>query len=130
MSRQVRVSQAGSGRAHGGERRMGTATYGGRRSKERRRVSGERPMGATSFRQQFIQASCQSPPPSPPACLDSYAPWQGIGMQKNKNPTECDDRCTGICSHAASRSLSSRMVSATEIQHACITMKRPLVAFT
>ena len=37
---------------------MGTATFGGKGLKERTRVSGERPMGAASFSQQSIQASC------------------------------------------------------------------------
>ena len=50
---------------------MGTAAYGGKGFKERTRVSGERPMGADSFRQQSIQASSppryvMSPPMPPP----------------------------------------------------------------
>ena len=49
---------------------MGTAAIVGKGFNERARVSGERPIGAASFRQQFIQASCQ--PPSPP-CHKSEA---------------------------------------------------------
>ena len=41
---------------------MGTTTYGGKGFKGRARVSGERPMGAASFGQQSIQASCQPAP--------------------------------------------------------------------
>ena len=39
------------------------ATYGGKGFKGRTRVSGERPIGTTSFRQQSIQVSWHSPPP-------------------------------------------------------------------
>ena len=42
---------------------MGTAACGGRGFKGRAVVSGERPMGAHSCRQQHNQASCQPPPP-------------------------------------------------------------------
>ena len=42
---------------------IGAATYGGKGFNERARVSGERPMGAASYRQQYNQASCQPPPP-------------------------------------------------------------------
>ena len=35
--------------------------------KERARVSGERPIGATGFRHHYIQASCQTPPTSTPS---------------------------------------------------------------
>ena len=38
---------------------MGTAAYGENGPKERAWVSGERPVGAASFRQQCIQASHQ-----------------------------------------------------------------------
>ena len=48
---EVRISQTGRSRALGGERPMGTATYGGKGFKERTRVTGERPIGAASFRQ-------------------------------------------------------------------------------
>ena len=41
---------------------MGTAAYGGKGFKERTRVTGEGRIGATSFRQQPIQVSCQTPP--------------------------------------------------------------------
>ena len=44
---------------------MGTAAYGGKGFKERARVSGERPIGAASFRQQYIGASCPTPPIAP-----------------------------------------------------------------
>ena len=45
---------------------MCTATDGGTGFEERIRASGERPIGAASFRQQSIQASCQPPPPARP----------------------------------------------------------------
>ena len=54
---EVRVGQAGKWRAQG--RPMGAATFGGKGFKERVRVSGERPIGATSCRQQYTQATCQ-----------------------------------------------------------------------
>ena len=41
---------------------MGTAVYGEKGVKESTRGSGERPIGAASFRQQSIQASYQTPP--------------------------------------------------------------------
>ena len=41
----------------GAERLMSTATFGGKGFKESTGVSGERPMGAASFRQQCTQAS-------------------------------------------------------------------------
>ena len=49
---------------------MGAAACRGKGFKERARVSGKRPMGAASFRQQCVQASCphsheQAPPPLP-----------------------------------------------------------------
>ena len=44
---------------------MGAATYGRQGFKGRARVSGERPMGAASGRQQHNQASFQPPPPPP-----------------------------------------------------------------
>ena len=69
-----RAGQAGSGRALGGERPVGTAAYGGRGFKARARVSGERPMGAPSCRQQYNRASYQHPRPPPPP-----VPWHGIG---------------------------------------------------
>ena len=37
---------------------MGTGAYGGKGFKERTRVSGERPIGGASFRQQSIYVSC------------------------------------------------------------------------
>ena len=65
VCKEGRIGQTGRSRAlgGGGERPMGTTTCGGKRSKERTCASGERPMGAASFRQQSIQASCQPPPP-------------------------------------------------------------------
>ena len=47
---------------------MGTAAYGGKRFKGRAAVSGERPIGGASCRQQHNQASCQTGP-SPPSTL-------------------------------------------------------------
>ena len=49
-------------RALGGEKPMCTAAYGGKGFKERTQVSGERPVGAASVRQESPQASCQAPP--------------------------------------------------------------------
>ena len=60
MSREVRIAQAGRGRAQWGERPMGTAAYGGGGSKKRTALSGERPIGAARCRQQYNQASCQT----------------------------------------------------------------------
>ena len=42
---------------------MGTAAYGGKGFKGRAGESGKRPIGAASFRQQYIQASCHLPCP-------------------------------------------------------------------
>ena len=42
---------------------MGATAYGGKRFRERARVSGERPIGAASYRQHYNQASCQTPLP-------------------------------------------------------------------
>ena len=58
VCREVKIGQAGRGKAQGGERPMGTTAYGGN-FKERARVNGERPIGTASCRQQYIQASCQ-----------------------------------------------------------------------
>ena len=76
-SREVRVGQAGRGRAQCGERPMGAATDGGKGFKERTRVNGRRPLGAASFRRPSIQASCQPPPPPPCACMhgSNRLPW-------------------------------------------------------
>ena len=41
---------------------MGSAAHGGKGFQERATGSGERPIGATSCRQQHNQASCQTPP--------------------------------------------------------------------
>ena len=46
---------------------MGAAAHGGRGFKGRAEVSGERPIGAASRRQQHNQVSCQPPPPFPVA---------------------------------------------------------------
>ena len=43
-------------------RPMGAAAYGGKGFKERARVSGQRPVGSASCRQQCIQAPCPPPP--------------------------------------------------------------------
>ena len=69
MSREVRIGEAGRGRAHGGERPEGAAAYGGKGFKERARVRGERPIGVASRRQQHNQASCHYPPPTPPTAV-------------------------------------------------------------
>ena len=59
---------------------MGAAAYGGRGFEGRARVSGERPIGADSCRQQHNQASCHTPPsehpppPPPPLHRPSLAP--------------------------------------------------------
>ena len=45
---------------------MGTATYGGKGFKGKAAIGGDRPIGATSCRQQHNQASCQHSPPSTP----------------------------------------------------------------
>ena len=42
-------------------RPLGAAADGGKGFKGRARVSGESPIGAASFRQQYNQASCQTP---------------------------------------------------------------------
>ena len=61
MCREVRIGQAGrAGRALGGEKLMGTATYGGKGFKQRTRVNGKRPIGAACFKQQYIQTSFPS----------------------------------------------------------------------
>ena len=64
-----RIGQAGGGRARAGGRLIRGAPYGGRGFKERARVSGERPIGATRCRQQHNQAVRQPPPPPPPQLL-------------------------------------------------------------
>ena len=64
--REVRIGQAGGGRARGGERPMGITAFGGKGVKGRARVSGERPMGAARCRQQHHRASCHTHPPSKP----------------------------------------------------------------
>ena len=62
-SREVRIGQAGRGRAQGGERPMGAAADGGKEFKGREAVSGERLIGAASCRQQHNQVSCHPPHP-------------------------------------------------------------------
>ena len=61
---------------------MGAAAYGGKGLKERARVSGERPTGTASFRQQYNQASCHPPPPS--------GPWDSdpTSIDPPKHPSE------------------------------------------
>ena len=65
--REVRIGQGGRGWAEGSERPMGTAACGGKGFKGRAAVSGERPIGAASCRQQHNQMSCYPPSP-PPRC--------------------------------------------------------------
>ena len=65
VSREVRIGRGGRGRAQGCGRLMGTAAYGGKGFRGRAAVSGDRPIGAASCRQQHNQASCQPPPPPP-----------------------------------------------------------------
>ena len=60
------MGQAGRAGALGGKRPMGTAACGGKGFKERTRVSGERPIGAASFRQQSMQSSSPRAPSGPP----------------------------------------------------------------
>ena len=60
LCREVGIGQTGRGRALGGEGPLGTAAHGGRGFKERTRVSGERPIAATSFRRPSIW---ELPPP-------------------------------------------------------------------
>ena len=50
---------------------MGTAAYGGKGFKEKAAVSGERPIGAASCRQQHNQTSCHTLPPN----RQSPLPW-------------------------------------------------------
>ena len=61
--KEVRIGTTGRTRVLADERPMGTSTCGGKVFKEKTRVSGERPISATSFRQQSMQA----PPPPPRA---------------------------------------------------------------
>ena len=63
VSREVRIGQGGRGRAQGGGRPKGTTADEGEGFKGRAAVSGERPMGAASCRQQHNHVSCQPPPP-------------------------------------------------------------------
>ena len=63
VSREVRIGQTGRVRAVGGEMPMGTATYRGQWFKERKRRSGERPIGAASFRQQSTAGVMPNPLP-------------------------------------------------------------------
>ena len=57
VSREVRIDQAGRGRAQGGEEPMGAATYEGKWFKTSAAVSGQRPVGT---------ASCITTNPPPP----------------------------------------------------------------
>ena len=54
---------------------MGAAPSGGKGFKGGAAVSGERPIGAASCRQQHNQASCQRPPP-PCRCFGDDCPLQ------------------------------------------------------
>ena len=75
VSREGRMGQAGTRRAQGGERPMGAAAYGGKGSKERARVSGERPRKGTTTRRNVTQGvgrgwpGPQTTPPPPPGSL-------------------------------------------------------------
>ena len=63
------MGHTGRGRAQGAERPMGTATDGGKGFEGRAAVSGDRPVGAASCRQQHTRVSCQIPqlqPRTPP----------------------------------------------------------------
>ena len=60
-NREGKIGQGGRGRPQGGERPMGTTAYGGKGSKGRARVSGDRPIGAASCRQeQHTMATCRT----------------------------------------------------------------------
>ena len=48
------------GKTQGSERLMGATGYGGKGFKERARVSGKRPIGPASRKQQHKQAACQN----------------------------------------------------------------------
>ena len=90
---EVRIGQAWRGGAQGGGRPMGTAAYRGKGFKESTRVSGDRPIGAASFRQQCIWLSC---PPSPPKHTHTHththihtnthtaAAWRHASIKRNK----------------------------------------------
>ena len=62
VSREVRIGQAGRGRAQRGKRPMGTPAYGGKWFKGRVAVSGEMPICAAKCRQQHNQVSCHGMP--------------------------------------------------------------------
>ena len=53
---------------------MGAAAYGGKGFKGRARISGERPIGAASCRQQHNQVSFRPPPP-PLSTLGHHHWW-------------------------------------------------------
>ena len=57
------MGQAVRGRAQGALTLMGATTDGGKGFKGRARVSRERPIGAADCKQQYNQASCQTPRP-------------------------------------------------------------------
>ena len=61
---------------------MSAAAYGGKGSKERARVSGERPIGTARCRQQHNRASYEPPPPAP---LSGYT----IGQSRCPTPPSC-----------------------------------------
>ena len=70
---------------------MGATAYGGRGFKGRAAVSGERPIGAASCRQQHNEVSCQPPPPPHPQHARAWTeakphPW-------------CRFRALGMCQH-------------------------------
>ena len=64
---------------------MGAAAYGGKGFRERARVSGERPIGAASCRQQYNQASCQPPPPPRPTVCQSVAQCAALPAHRKRD---------------------------------------------
>ena len=62
-----RIGQGGRGRTQGGERPMGTTSYGGKGSKGRA-ANGDRPVGAASCRREYTKATCQTPSPPGSSC--------------------------------------------------------------
>ena len=66
---------------------MGAAVYRGKGFKERAGVSGERPIGTASCRQQHNQVSCQPPTPLPIMCgQDAQNSKRYSNMPNTKGP--------------------------------------------
>ena len=81
-----RLGQGGRGRSKGGEKPMGTTTYGGKGSKGRA-ANGDRPVGAASCRRDHhTMASCQNPPPPPRTLVGdlSTRPTLGCGQRMGR----------------------------------------------